>query len=255
VPTPPPSAGRARRQASPRVLAIAGAVVVAVVIAVVLGVVLSGGGKKSATSTLPAQGSLVDALPGASDVNAEFKGIRQNGMFLGAAGAPVTMIEYIDLQCPYCQQFETEVMPDIVAKYVRTGKLKVEARTLAFIGPDSIRGRDAMFAASLQNHAFDFAQLLYDNQQTENTGWLNDAMVDRAASSIPGVNPRELVAASSSDQVKALGVRIDGQAKADGVNSTPSLLVGKAGETPQPVRMKNATDAKTLKAAIEAALS
>jgi protein-disulfide isomerase len=253
VPTPPPSAPRARRQASPRVLAIGGAVVVVVVVAIVLGVVLTGG-KKSSTSTLPTQGSLVNALPGASEVYAEFKGIPQNGMFLGAAGAPVTLVEYVDLQCPFCQQFETEVMPSIVARYVRTGKVKIEARTLAFIGPDSIRGRDAMFAASLQNHAFDFAQLLYDNQQTENTGWLNQAMVDRAASSIPGVNPRELVAATSTDQVRALGVRIDGQAKADGVNSTPSLLVGKAGKQPQPVQMKNATDAKTLTAAIEAAL-
>ena len=31
-----------------------------------------------------------------------------------------------------------------------------------------------MIAAGAQNKAFNFAQILYDNQGTENTGWLND---------------------------------------------------------------------------------
>ena len=30
------------------------------------------------------------------------------------------MVEYVDLQCPFCQQFETQVMPDIIKNYVRT---------------------------------------------------------------------------------------------------------------------------------------
>jgi protein-disulfide isomerase len=236
------------------VLAIGGAVVVLIVIGIVLGVVLSGG-KKSSTATLPTHGSIANGLPGAADVNAEFKGIRQSGLFLGSAAAPVHMVEYIDLQCPFCQQFETQVLPDIVAKYVRTGKVELEARPIAFIGSDSIRGRNGVFAAGLQNHAFDFAQLLYDNQQEENTGWLNDAMVDKAASSIPGVNPRVLVQASTSEAMVTIGNRVDNQAKADKVNSTPTILVGKTGVAPKVVNMKNATDAKTLDAAIQAALS
>jgi protein-disulfide isomerase len=252
---PPPSSARARRQASPRVLAIGGVVVLLIVIGIVLGVVLSGGNKSSSTATLPTRGSIANGLPGAADVNAEFKGIRQSGLFLGSAAAPVHMVEYIDLQCPFCQQFETQVLPDIVAKYVRTGKVELEARPIAFIGPDSIRGRNGMFAASLQNHAFNFAQLLYDNQQEENTGWLNDAMVDKAASSIPGVNPRALVRASTSQTMVTIGNRVDNQAKADKVNSTPTILVGKTGVAPKVVNMKNATDAKTLDAAIQAALS
>ena len=70
-----------------------------------------------------------------------FEGIPQHGNVLGYASAPVTMVEYVDLQCPYCRAFETEVMPTMIRRYVRTGKLKVEARPLAFIGPDSERGR------------------------------------------------------------------------------------------------------------------
>jgi protein-disulfide isomerase len=79
------------------------------------------------------------------------------------------MVEYVDLQCPYCQQFETAAMPPLISRYVRTGKVKVEARTLAFIGPDSQRGRDAALAAADQNKLFNFIQLLYLNQGAPRT--------------------------------------------------------------------------------------
>jgi protein-disulfide isomerase len=242
------------RQASPRVLAIAGVVVLIVIAGIVAAVLLSGGKKKSDTSTLPLQGSLTNALPGAADVHSMLAGIRQSGLYLGSASAPVRLVEYIDLQCPFCQQFETQVMPDIIAKYVRTGKVEIEARTLAFIGSDSLRGRNAMFAASLQNHAFDFAQLLYDNQGTENTGWLNDAIVAKAAESIPGLNPRLLVEASTSDAMVSLGNRVNQLAKVDKVNGTPTLLVGKVGTQPKLVKMASPTDAAAVTTAIDAAL-
>ena len=45
-----------------------------------------------------------------------------------------------------------------------------------------------MIAACKQNRGFNFAQLLYFNQGPENGGWLDDAMVAAAATSIPGVN-------------------------------------------------------------------
>ena len=139
VPPPIQSKGgpRSRRQANPKVLAIVGAVVVLAAIGIGLALALGGGSK--ASNNYPAIGTLKNALPGASDVQTLFKGIPQNGLTLGDPKAPVTMVEYIDLQCPFCQQFETQVMPNIISKYVRTGKVKVEARILAFIGSEASR--------------------------------------------------------------------------------------------------------------------
>src|SRR3954454_24922451 len=173
---PPPVQSKGmprRRQADPKVLAIDGGVAAVLILAIVLGVVLTRGGSNSSLEGLPAVGSCTSGLPGCSDVATLFKGIPQNGTVLGSPQAPVTMVEYIDLQCPFCQEFETQVFPNILKRYVRTGKVKVEARVLDFIGPDSARGRNAMIAAAKQNKAFQFAELLYFNQKTENTGWLN----------------------------------------------------------------------------------
>ena len=51
--------------------------------------------------------------------------------------SPVTLVEYADLRCPFCAQFALEVLPTIVRRYVRTGRVKIEYRGISFIGDDS----------------------------------------------------------------------------------------------------------------------
>ena len=76
------------------------------------------------------------------------------------------------------------------------------ARPIAFIGPDSERGRAAALAAAAQNRMFNFMEMLYFNQGPENTGWLDEAMVEAAAASIPGLDVPRLVSARGSAAVK-----------------------------------------------------
>lgn len=47
---------------------------------------------------------------------------------LGSADAPVTVIEYASPTCPHCATFSNEVLPDFVAQYVDTGKVKLITR-------------------------------------------------------------------------------------------------------------------------------
>jgi protein-disulfide isomerase len=242
--------GRQRR-ASPRVLLIATGVVVLAAIGITLGFAFSGGSSKAA---VPPRGSLVNALPGAGDAQRLLQGIPQRGNVLGSRSAPVTLVEYVDLQCPFCQQFETQAMPALIGSYVRTGKVKIEARPIAFIGPDSQRGRAAAIAAGEQNKLFNFAQILYLNQGSENTGWLNDQMVTSTASSIPGLDVSRLLAGSNSDAVKAKAAAFDRQAVADNVRATPTILVGKSGGTLRPVALTSPSDEQSVASAINAAL-
>jgi protein-disulfide isomerase len=228
---PPPvqsKGGPRRRQANPRVLAIGAAVVVLAAVGIGLAIALSGGGS-GVPSDVPTYGSLATGLPGAADVQTLYSGIPQKGLVLGKPSAPVRMVIYIDLQCPLCQQFETTSWPTIVDKYVRPGKVQVEVKPWAFIGPDSSRGQEAMFAAAKQNRAFNFAQVLYLNQGTENTGWLDDNMITQAAESVPGLNvPRVLTerkAGSVGGEVSAVAAA----AKASGVTGTPTVFAGKTG--------------------------
>jgi protein-disulfide isomerase len=248
---PPVQSKGGPRRASRRVLLTAAAVIVLAAIAVTLGVVLAAGSSKA---SVPARGSLVNALPGAPGVQQLLQGIPQRGNVLGSQSAPVTLVEYVDLQCPYCQQFETQAMPALIGQYVRTGKVKIEARPIAFIGPDSQRGRAAAIAAGEQNKLFNFAQVLYLNQGSENTGWLNDQMIESAAASIPGLDVPQVLSARSSAAVNGRADAYDQQATADNVRATPTILVGKSGGTLRPVALKAPTDAQSVASAINAAL-
>jgi protein-disulfide isomerase len=243
---PPVRSTGGPRKASPKVLGAALGAIALVAAAIALVVALTGGSSSPVTTTTK--------LPDAGVVNRLFKGIPQSGNVLGASKAPVTMIEYIDLQCSACRTFETEIMPSVIPKYVRTGKVKVEARPIVAIGADSQRGRRAMEAAGRQNRAFDFAQLLYFNQGPENGGWLNDALVQAAASSIPGLDVPALVKAQDSATVLAQLKGIDAQASADKVGGTPTLYVGKTGGAMHEVTPGLVPTVAQLSAALDSAL-
>jgi len=257
---PPPvtskGSGR-RRQASPRVLIAGAGGVAVIVVIVVLAIVLTGGG--SGSSGIPKNvekfGSLANGLPGAADVQAMYKGIPQKGFFLGSSFAPVQMVIFIDLQCPICQEFETTAAPTLISKYVRTGKVRIEVKPWAFIGPDSYRGQAAMMAAAKQNKAFNFAQVLYDNQRTENTGWLNDGMIYQIAESVPGLNVPQLLSDRKSSAVKKEASDVAALANVDHVSGTPTVFVGKNGTKPKLVGSPgSAPDLQQVSLAIDTAL-
>jgi len=44
--------------------------------------------------------------------------------FKGEKNAPVTIIEFSDFQCPYCERFYIQTLPQIEEQYIKTGKAK-----------------------------------------------------------------------------------------------------------------------------------
>ena len=92
------------------------------------------------------------------------------------------MVEFVDLQCPFCAEYTRDALPTIVKRYVRTGKLKLELRPVAILGPDSAtaRGRGRGSRAQ-QNRIWQFADLWYLNQGRENSGYVDDAFLRRIA--------------------------------------------------------------------------
>lgn len=235
--TPPPvrskggGGARGPRQASPRALAIGGGIAVVVVIAIVLAVVLGSGSSSSGGifDGLPDPGSSSDpaALDGAPDANALFKGIPQKGLVLGKPSAPVEMQMFIDVQCPICQNYEVSYLPTIVHKYIRTGKVQLHLQPWAFIGPQSFTGRLGVIAATFQNKGYEYAKVLYDNQRTENTGWLDNREMAVIAASVDGLDLHRWWSDVNSSAAKNIASDADHLAKSKGVSGTPTVFVGR----------------------------
>jgi protein-disulfide isomerase len=238
------------RQASPRTLGIAGGVIVLVIVAVVLGIVLtqssSGGtGDGSAdaaaiagTTGTPAVGNAsTSSLRKAAFVDANLKGIPQKGLTLGNPNAPVTLVEYIDLQCPICAEFVTTEVPTLVDKYVRQGKLKIEMKPWNILDAkwgsvDSLRGQKATIGASDQNKAFNFTDVLYWNQADEGSGWMNDGVISNIGASVTGLDTKQLVRDANSSATARTIRQIDAYANSR-YNGTPTLLLAKGNAPPQ----------------------
>jgi protein-disulfide isomerase len=181
-----------------------------------------------------------ESLSGAGAANALFEGIPQTGARLGDPEAPVRLLEFVDLQCPFCAQYTERVLPTIVDRYVRTGEIQVELRPLAFLGDDSVRGAAAASAAADQNRMWQFTDIFYRNQGAENSGYVTDEFLRRVARA-SGVDPAPIVAAADGGRVSPLLRGAQRQADRYGVNSTPSFLIGPAGGELQPLQVGELT--------------
>ena len=111
-----------------------------------------------------------------------------------------------------------------------------------------------MLAAGMQNKAFNYSSILYDNQGTENTGWLDDNMVVQAAASIPGLKVPQLLVDRKSAFVKKEAQAVAAQAQAQQVSGTPTIFVGKTGTKGTQVQLQSGSDEKSLTQALDAAL-
>jgi len=190
------------------------AIVVAAAIAgaLIVGSVVLGGGSTSSPGTT-----------GATPV--AVAGIAQHGTVLGNPAAKVQLSQYEDLQCPICKQYMDNAFGPIVTEYVKTGKVKVDFRGLAFIGPDSEKALRIALAAGKQNKLWDVVELFYKEQGTENTGWVTDAKIDEILAQVPGLDVAKVKADAQSAEISSQIAAVQAEASARQVSGTPTFFV------------------------------
>ena len=204
----------ASKQGRQRIWAlVGGSVLLAAIVVVALIVISSGGSDDSASET--------------GDVSL-FKGIQQSGNTLGDPDAPVTMVEFADLQCPFCKEYTANVMPDLVEKYVKSGDLRLELNLLTFIGTDSQTLAAAAYGAGQQDLMWQWVDVAYARQGAENSGFATSDFID-SVSEAAGANVSEVNDAAGSSEVSAQITDAADAGQATGISSTPSFQIGPTG--------------------------
>jgi protein-disulfide isomerase len=203
-------------------LLVASTVAALAVVGVLIAVSQSGGGD--------AGGGLGkgERLAGTAKVRALYRGIPQSGATLGNPKAPVTMAEFADLQCPFCAQYTRDTLPTLVKRYVRSGKVRLELRPITIIGPDSGTAHAGAAAAAERNRLWQFADLFYLNQGTENSGYVTEDFLGSIARGA-GLDPEPIVTASRTPNSVPLLRQATAESQRYGITSTPSFLLGKTG--------------------------
>ncbi|MDO8185646.1 thioredoxin domain-containing protein [Conexibacter sp. JD483] len=219
------------------------------------------GGVRTSTTAKPgslaaaaaAEGVPVRPVSGAEATERRLRGIPQQGLELGAHDAPVTVVLFADVQCPYCKAFWLRVLPHVVDHYVRDGRAKVVLRDVAFLGTDSIRGAQFAGAAGLQDKLWDVVDLLYRHQGAENSGWVTDELLRRIGAGVPGLATERALADRGDRRVNRQLKQARAIAADYRVTGTPTLLVGETDGFVFPV--PGGETLAGLSAAIDGALS
>jgi protein-disulfide isomerase len=204
-----------------RLRALGSAMAVAIVVIAVAVANSSGGESDNAASG--------GRLTGAASSAALFAGIPQHGTVLGRDTAPVRVVEFADLQCPYCDEYSVQALPTLVRDYVRTGKVRMQFENLSFIGPGSVAAGRVAAAAEQQDRLWNFVDLMYLNQGVENSGYVTPDYLRRLLEAVPSLNVRAALNASRTPSADAALTEANDLASQDEINATPSFLIGKAG--------------------------
>jgi protein-disulfide isomerase len=198
--------------------------IAAFVVVVVVGIVaLSSGGSDKG-------GDVSGGVEGTADIKAMLAGVPQQGQFVGDPQAKVTLVEFADLQCPFCKEFADNVTPRLIQDYVRTKKLRIQFQPLTFIGPDSEKAARYAIGSGGQNKLWNFVELFYRNQGTENTGYVTDEFVHKIGAAA-GVNQAQADTAAASAATTTALAKANLLAQRNAISSTPSFLIGKTGGT------------------------
>ena len=122
-----------------------------------------------------------------------------------------------------------------------------------FLGPDSDVAARAAYAAAARDRMWNFIDVFYRNQGTENTGYVTPAFLSRiaTASGVPAAADPRLQDLHARGEV---GPARRERGHAAGLASTPSFLVGKQGGKGKPLAISS-LEASSFTAALDAALA
>jgi protein-disulfide isomerase len=154
-----------------------------------------------------------------------FAGIPQDGITLGSPKAPAVLTEFADLQCPFCAEYARGVLPSVVDRYVRTGRLRLQLHVLSFLGEDSVRAGAMAAAATRQDRLWPFVDAFYRNQGRENSGYATDDFLRRIGGATAGLDVERALADRLSPKAHADLARADRAAHTLGANSTPAFFL------------------------------
>jgi protein-disulfide isomerase len=162
---------------------------------------------------------------GAVAASTRFDGIPQDGIALGSPDAPAVLTEFADLQCPYCAAYSREVLPSVVARYVRSGRLRLELQVLTFVGDDSVRAGAMAAAAARQDRLWPFADAFYRSQGQENSGYATDDFLRSLGEATPGLDVERAFGDRDRPRVLDTLAEADRQAVALGADHTPAFYL------------------------------
>jgi protein-disulfide isomerase/transcription elongation factor Elf1 len=152
----------------------------------------------------------------------------------GESDADATITYYGNYKCPFCADFSTGFLRDLIREYVDPGSLEIVYRNVAYLDGQPFLGSDAPAAGSAGLAVYDnepeswrdFHDYVFENQPPESQEWATpDRLSSFAAES--GVEDTDAVeTAARENRYRPVLEDTDAAAREAGIEGTPALVIG-----------------------------
>ncbi len=143
-------------------------------------------------------------------------------LVLGDPDAPVELMEYASYTCPHCARFHAQVLPDLKANYIDTGKVKLIYREVYFDRPGLWA---SMMARCGGDRYFGIQKILYDEQ----SNWARSPQVVEELRNIgrrAGLSNEVLDACfQDAEMAQAMIEKSDADMSEYNIRATPTLVL------------------------------
>ena len=143
---------------------------------------------------------------------------------LGDPNAPITLVEFGDYQCHYCNVFFQSIEKDILKNYVDTGKVKIIFKDYNIIGEDSVKASQGAHCANDQGSFWEYHDILYSNWTGENNGWASSENLVIFAQQI-GLNMNKWSECMNKGSHSQIILKSNDDARALELTGTPAFFV------------------------------
>lgn len=148
-----------------------------------------------------------------------------SGTFKGSPDAPITIIEYADFQCHFCQSFARTTEHEMDRAYIQTGKVRIEYRHFVIFGEESVQAALASECAAEQDRFWPYHDLLMATEPDPQVRDLTNGKLKDLARAL-GLDQDGFDSCLDSQRYKGKVDRDVEEGRAAGVEATPSFIIG-----------------------------
>jgi protein-disulfide isomerase len=142
---------------------------------------------------------------------------------LGKKDAPMTIVEFTDVQCGFCRQFHATTFVEIRQKLIDTGKVRFVSRDLPLdVASVSLRAAEAMRCAGDQGRFWELREAILSSP-----GRLTNEKIDENAKAVGVDVPAMQTCIASRKHLDGIQKDLD-EAGTLKVGGTPTFIIGRS---------------------------
>jgi len=170
---------------------------------------------------------------------------------MGAADAPVTMVAFVDYECPFCKRFDTQTLPELKKQYIDTGRLRYVIRDLPLeFHRRALKASESTYCAAEQGKYWEMREKLIVHSDRLDP----ESLLEHGRAVGVDMDPfRKCL--DDAKYAEGLKKGLD-SARALGISGTPTFVIGRTarGDVQEGVKVVGAQPSANFEREIEALL-